>query len=426
MNETFRPSQGAAASFAVARPILHALVVDDSASQRRILAGAMRQWGYRVSEAAGGAQALAIAQEDPVQIVVSDWMMPGMSGLDFCRAFRDLPRTGYGYFILLTSRGTAAEAAQGLDVGADDFLVKPVNLGELRARLRAGKRILAMEAELRARNDDLGRALEERRRYLAGLERDLAAARALQLALIPRAHALIGPLEVALHLRPSGPVGGDLVGMFPAGPGRTGVFALDVSGHGVSSALVTARLAGLFSAADARHNIALDIGPEGQILPVDPAEVARRLNAILAADGDPIHYATLLYVLVEHATGHAAFVQAGHPHPARLHAAGKVEWLGAGGLPVGLFAEAEFETCEVTLAPGDRLLLHSDGFIESPGPGGVLLSEDGLASLMAAHMKGSNPAALDALVEGLARWAGQEVFDDDLSAALITWHGVGD
>ena len=426
MTEAFRPPQGARAPSGAAGPALHALVVDDSPMQRRILSSALRQWGYRVSEAEGGAQALAIARAEPVQVVVSDWMMPGMSGLDFCRAFRDLPRAGYGYFILLTSRGTAAEAAQGLDVGADDFLVKPVNLGELRARLRAGKRILAMEAELRTRNEDLGRALDERRRFLDGRERDLAAARALQLALIPRAHAHIGPLEVALHLRPCGPVGGDLVGMFSAGLGRTGVFALDVSGHGVSSALVTARLAGFFSSADPRHNIALDIGPEGQSLPVDPAEVARRLNAILVADGDPQHYATLLYVLVEHATGHVAFVQAGHPHPARLHASGGVDWLGEGGLPVGLFAAPDYETCEVSLAPGDRLLLHSDGFIESPGPGGVLLSEDGLASLMAAHMRGSDAAALDDLVEGLARWTGGDTFDDDLSAALLTWHGVGD
>ncbi len=69
-----------------------------------------------------------------------------MTGLEFCRAFRALPREGYGYFILLTSKSEKTEVADGLDGGADDFLTKPVTADELRARLRAGERILAMQA----------------------------------------------------------------------------------------------------------------------------------------------------------------------------------------------------------------------------------------------------------------------------------------
>jgi sigma-B regulation protein RsbU (phosphoserine phosphatase) len=118
---------------------MRVLIVDDSKAQRRILAVQLARWGYRVSEAESGEAALALCEEQGFDIVLSDWMMPGMTGLELCKAFRALPREGYGYFILLTSKSEKTEIASGLENGADDFLAKPVNSDELRARLRAGE-----------------------------------------------------------------------------------------------------------------------------------------------------------------------------------------------------------------------------------------------------------------------------------------------
>ncbi|MEO5614655.1 MAG: response regulator, partial [Cypionkella sp.] len=95
----------------------------------------LSRWGYQVTEAASGDEALALCLLQDFDIVLSDWMMPGMTGLEFCKAFRALPREGYGYFILLTSKSEKAEIADGLENGADDFLTKPVSADELRARL---------------------------------------------------------------------------------------------------------------------------------------------------------------------------------------------------------------------------------------------------------------------------------------------------
>ena len=122
------------------------LIVDDSKAQRRILAVQLARWGYDVVEADSGEAALGLCQRQTFDIVLSDWMMPGMTGLEFCKAFRALPREGYGYFILLTSKSEKTEIADGLENGADDFLAKPVNSDELRARLRAGERIVGMQA----------------------------------------------------------------------------------------------------------------------------------------------------------------------------------------------------------------------------------------------------------------------------------------
>ena len=104
------------------------LVVDDSKAQRKILSMSLLRWGYQVIEAGCGEEALALCSATAFDIVISDWVMPGMSGIDFCRQFRALPHEAYGYFILLTSKSGKGEVAHGLDVGADDFLTKPVNV----------------------------------------------------------------------------------------------------------------------------------------------------------------------------------------------------------------------------------------------------------------------------------------------------------
>ncbi len=102
------------------------LVVDDSRAQRHLLAVQLARWGYAVTEAATGAEALALARAQDFDFVISDWMMPGLTGPELCQAFRALPRDGYGYFILLTSKSGQEAIATGLDGGADDFLTKPV------------------------------------------------------------------------------------------------------------------------------------------------------------------------------------------------------------------------------------------------------------------------------------------------------------
>src|SRR5690606_18176046 len=137
------------------------LVVDDSRVQRMILSTQLARSGYQVEQADCGEDALRICQANPVDIVISDWVMPGMSGLDLCRAIRAMQSDTYTYFILLTSKNESAEVAHGLDLGADDFLTKPVNGDELRARIAAGGRILGMERDMKEKNRLLTTTLAE-------------------------------------------------------------------------------------------------------------------------------------------------------------------------------------------------------------------------------------------------------------------------
>jgi sigma-B regulation protein RsbU (phosphoserine phosphatase) len=400
-------------------PRLGVLVVDDSKAQRYVLATYLRRWGFLVEEAESADQALARCSETFPDIVMSDWVMPGLSGPEFCRRFRILPRENYGYFILLTSKSEKDEVAIGLDAGADDFLTKPVNAAELRARLAAGCRILQMERELTEKNRLIKSTLDELQTLYDSIDSDLIEAKRLQQSLLSERYRDFGVAQLSMALHSAGHVGGDLVGTFPISEGRIGLYGIDVSGHGVSSALMTARLASYLSATVPEQNLALEQLVPGRFVARPPAETVARLNHIIMSDIDTDHYFTIALADVDLASGRVLLAQAGHPHPAVQRASGAIEFVGCGGLPVGLIGDARFDQVSFTLAPGDRLLIYSDGLTECPAPDGRLLDEVGLARLMGDLRQTRGPAFLESLMWKLADHAQDQDFADDVSALLL-------
>ena len=408
------------------------LVVDDSRLQRRILRAHLGRLDVDVVEASSGEEALERMREDRFDIVVSDWMMPGgMTGLELCVALRSDPAFGgddeeggrYVYFILSTSKGEKEEIAQGLNAGADDFVTKPVDGIELTARIQAGERILAMQEELGETNRKRGEALAEIRALHATIERDLEQARLLQHALVRRWEEDFGPAEITLLLRSSGHVGGDLVGFFKAGPDSVGLYGIDVSGHGIASALMSARLAGYLSTSDRRQNVALIDTDTASCGALRPSVVAARLNELALDEMETETYYTLLYADLDLRTGVVSFVQAGHPPPLVLRADGSVEFAGEGGLPVGLIGGADWEDQSLRLAPGDRLLVYSDGVTECEAPSGEMLDGDGLARIVGDHEGLGGRPLLQAILSDLEDYAGAADFGDDVSMALIEYRG---
>lgn len=399
--------------------IRRVLVVDDSRLQRRILSASLQRWGFEVQEAESGDDALVLCRDDPPDLVMSDWMMPGLSGLEFCKEFRLMSRDHYGYFILLTSKSDKDEVALGLDAGADDFLTKPVNAAELRARISAGARILRMERELIEKNRLIKTTLDELQTLYDLLDSDLIEAKKLQQSLVSERYRDYGPAEVSLMLHSAGHVGGDLVGMFPISNQRIGLYGMDVSGHGISSALMTARLAGYLSSSVPEQNLALRKTASGEFVARPPFEVIANLNRLIMSEMETEHYFTLLLAEVDLASGKVIMAQAGHPYPALQRANGQVEFVGRGGLPVGLIDGAEYQQFEVTMAPGDRLLIHSDGIIECAGTSGGLLDDSGLADILRDLRQTRGMACLESLIWKLSEFAGDADFADDVSAVLL-------
>jgi two-component system cell cycle response regulator len=125
------------------------LIADDDPISRRLLQVTLTAAGYRVIAAADGSEALRVLrQQDSPRLAVLDWMMPSLDGVDVCRTVRCSGREPYLYIILLTAKGHQTEIIEGLEAGADDYIIKPYDLQELKARLRAGKRILELQEEL--------------------------------------------------------------------------------------------------------------------------------------------------------------------------------------------------------------------------------------------------------------------------------------
>ncbi len=374
-----------------------------------MLALQLSRWGYEVLEAATGPEALALSVD--ADVILSGWVLPDMDGPEFCRAFRALGRDRYGYFVLLTSRAAKEDVAGGLDCGADDFLAKPISAGELRARLRAGERVLAMQHELLEKN-----------RVLRGLydavDRDLAEARRLQESLVPERVFAFAGAEVSLLMRPSGHVGGDLVGCFPIGPDLVALYAIDVSGHGVAAAMMTARLAGMLSPHAPDRNVALRDG-----LPLPPEEVVSVLNRMMLCEMRVDQYFTMVFAHLRLSTGEVRMVQAGHPHPVRLRRSG-VQRLGRGGFPVGLVEGAEYPAVNLRLEAGDRLVIPSDGVTECPCGTGEL-GEEGMVALLRQRADLRGAALHEAVLADLASRAGGVDLPDDVSAVIVDYLGAG-
>ncbi len=125
------------------------LLVEDEPTQRLLLDRQLTRAGYVVETARNGEEALARILQGQVQILITDWDMPGMDGVTLCRQVRKANLTGYLYILLLTSYGSISDIVAGLDAGADDYLKKPADEAELLARLKAGRRIVELERSLR-------------------------------------------------------------------------------------------------------------------------------------------------------------------------------------------------------------------------------------------------------------------------------------
>jgi DNA-binding response OmpR family regulator len=126
------------------------LAVEDDAVARAVLRQALRKLGHEAIEAGDGEEAWELLQKEPVRVIVSDWLMPKLDGLELCRRVRGRARAEYSYFILLTGNdATASNQREAADAGVDDFLTKPLDFDELWTRLRVAERILRYATQVK-------------------------------------------------------------------------------------------------------------------------------------------------------------------------------------------------------------------------------------------------------------------------------------
>ncbi|HYT91509.1 MAG TPA: response regulator transcription factor [Gemmataceae bacterium] len=138
------------------------LVAEDDRVSRRMLETVLGEWGYEVTAVADGLAAWrAFLTDSDLELAILDWLMPGIDGRELCRRVRELTDPRPAYLILLTARGSRSDVVAGLRGGADDYITKPFDLGELEARLHTGRRVLDLQRNLACRVHQLEVALKQ-------------------------------------------------------------------------------------------------------------------------------------------------------------------------------------------------------------------------------------------------------------------------
>jgi len=151
------------------------LIVEDDPVSRRLLESFLSGWGYSVQLASNGSEAWEILRNpDAPNLLISDWMMPEMDGLELCRRIRAEGKASYTYFIILTAKGKKEDIVKGLEAGADDFLIKPFSHEELKCRIHIGERILNLEERiLQLANTDALTGVLNRRAFMQRMEEEV-------------------------------------------------------------------------------------------------------------------------------------------------------------------------------------------------------------------------------------------------------------
>jgi sigma-B regulation protein RsbU (phosphoserine phosphatase) len=394
------------------------LLVDDDPHICELLAALLRQQGHEVLEAYDGEVAWQLVEERQISFVVSDWMMPNLSGVDLCRRIRAADFERYVYVILCTGKGAKSDLIEGMDAGADDFLVKPIGNEELCVRIRAGERVLRLQQKLADKNHDLAGMNQRLHCAHKLIEDDLKAAAWMQERLLPAPTLQAHGVRCEWRLQPSGYVAGDIFNFFVMDEKQVGFYLLDVSGHGVPAAMLSVAL-GMMLTPDATHGSPLksynrDTGLFEVLL---PDHAIRELNRRFQLKDD--RYFTMIYGLFDTHSSILRMAQAGHPSPILIRKDSRLQILGSGGMPIGVWPDIEFDCFDVSIKHGDRLLLYSDGVTECKSVHGETFGEDRVVDCLEQLSTRPLDELLGELMDVVRSWRGDSEFEDDLSLLAI-------
>lgn len=392
------------------------LFVDGYYLQRNVVVAYLQQRGHEVLAAADGEQAWTTLRRSTVNLVISDWAMPRMDGLELCRKIRAADLGRYVYIILCTSRNNKSDLIEGMEAGADDFMVKPVDFAELDARLHTSERVLNLEAELADRNRKLSDANSQLHAAYARMEDDLKAAAVVQASLLPQTGCLLPGVRTDWLFVPCGILAGDTFGYFPLDERYVAFYQLDVSGHGSPAAILSVMLNRMLAPVSDSPVHRARVSSEGyEVTP--PSTVIAGLNERFQRTGG--RYFTMVYGVLDTVARRVSFSQAGHPNPVHVNGCGTAATVGKGGFPAGMLAGVDYDSVELDLPVGERLVLYSDGVTECANKAGERFGEARLLKRLEASARLDLAVAMSDLKEALRLWRGGEDYEDDISLVAL-------
>jgi sigma-B regulation protein RsbU (phosphoserine phosphatase) len=372
------------------------LLVDDAKANLDILVEGLKA-EHKLSLALNGEMALQVAARTPPDLVLLDIVMPGMDGYEVCRRLRQMPETAEVPIMFLSSLEEVQNKTRGFEAGANDYLTKPFEMLEVKARVRS---LLKAKAYSDAVKEQIAS--------------ELRVAREIQMGMLPHDFT---PVEQAYGvsfgavLEPAREVGGDLYGVCAAGSDRLVVFLGDVSGKGIPASMFMVRAISL------ARLLARDIA--------EPERILARLNDELASDNPSGMFVTFLCAAFEPKSGQLSLANAGHCRPVLLPTAGPPRWAVKNlGTALGFEPGLEFERTELTLHEGDTLILYSDGVSEAFNAQEECYGNERLLADAGAFSNQTAPAITKGLLQKVRSFAGSAPQSDDIAILSLKRNGA--
>ncbi|MBC1237505.1 PP2C family protein-serine/threonine phosphatase [Nostoc sp. 2RC] len=391
------------------------LVIDDDPTVRAVLKSTLKKQGYDVTVASNGEEGIIQAQLLHPALIICDWMMSQLDGLEVCRRIRSTPELATTFFILLTARGAARgeedDRVRGLDAGADEFISKPIEMNELKARVRAGLRLHQLNQDLQSKKQALEQLNQDLRTQKQILETELAQAADYVRSLLPS--PLVGTVTTENLFIPSAQLGGDCFGHNWIDEDRLAIYLLDVSGHGVGSALLSVSVLNVL---------------RSQSLPntnfCQPNEVLKALNHAFQMRKHGDKYFTIWYGVYHRLKRQLIYANAGHPPALLLSSSSReniqVQQLTSLDLPIGFLPDVDFKNAVFEVQENSILYIFSDGIYEINQPDGKILGLDAFIKLLTKCSQ-TDICNLNQLLMNLLGFNAKENLDDDLSLVKVNF-----
>jgi sigma-B regulation protein RsbU (phosphoserine phosphatase) len=368
------------------------LLAEDSAASRFLLQRAVEELGHECVVAEDGLQAWELYKRGGPEVVISDWIMPGLDGDELCRRIRADQDGAYTYFVMLTSLEDKEHVLRGMQAGVDDYLTKPLDRNDLSARLIAASRVTALHRQI----------VEQQRE----LESEVAMAAGIQMGLLPSEPPSLPGADLAGLCLPAANVGGDYYDLITTDDDRLVLLIADVAGHSIGSALLMAMARSVL-----RREVAMGHSPAAVLGATNEAMYSDLVNAGL--------FITMFCAVYEPQTAQLTYANAGHNPPVLARNEAGVEELDADGAAIGFLEQVDFEELATTVEPGDCLLLYTDGAVEALDPIGEPFGEERLYETVSTMAPAGAEAVVNGIVQVLNDFTGGGHQRDDITLVAL-------
>ncbi len=314
------------------------LCIDDSKLNRVFISKILTPLNITIFEAENGIKGLEMLNGKNYDLILLDIVMPEMDGFGFLKEFQKRDKEEFIPIILMTGLDDLNSKIKGLNIGADDYLVKPLNEEELIARVFSLLRLKKANSELYQKNQLIKRELE--------------AAKKIQEFIIPNNFDFIDYPKISGIYQPIEDIGGDFFDCYKLDENRTAYLIADVTGHGIPAALTMTMSKMLFS-------IYAEKFPS-------TAHLMKEINKQLRGTLLDMQYITAFYLIYDNTSKTLSYSNAGHTRPLYYRAAkNQIIALDSFGWFIGISDDTEYEEKKITVSDGDRLFLYTDGITEA-------------------------------------------------------------